>query len=93
MPRRSWHARGVLIDVVLEAGGSYWRKRLELPVAPLPGASLALLDVPPVVAVVVGATEPEAGAGGAPAAGAVLARTDLPPGDDALRSAGWRCLL
>ena len=45
--------------MVLETGGSYWRKRLDLPTAPELGAALPLLEVPPLVATVVGATEPE----------------------------------
>ncbi len=90
-----WHPRHVLIDVVLETGGSYWRKRLDLPAPPAPGAALALLQAPPLVATVVGSTEPEDGGGAA--SPAVLVRAAAPgPGavpEAELRSAGWRCLL
>ena len=55
----------MLIDVVLETGGSYWRKRLDLPATPVPGSALALLDAPPLIATVVGATEPEVDGGAA----------------------------
>ena len=85
----------MLIDVVLETGGSYWRKRLDLPAPPAPGTAIALLDAPPLVATVVGATEPE-GEGGA-ASPAVLVRADAAGTgvvrEAELRSAGWRCLL
>lgn len=90
----AWHPRDMVVDVVLETGGSYWRKRLDLPAAPAPGAVLALLQAPPLVATVVGATEPEDDGGAA--SPAVLVRAA--PGAGAvpeaeLRSAGWRCLL
>lgn len=91
-----WQAQAVLIDVVLEVAGSYWRKRLDLPAAPPPGAALALLDAPPLLGTVVGATEPEGDTATAVSA-AVLVRADaagLVAGREAdLRSAGWRCLL
>lgn len=85
----------MLIDVVLEAGGSYWRKRLDLPGAPAPGAVLPLLDAPPLVATVIGATEPEADPGAAQTSVLVRAGSD---GSTAtlgaeLRSSGWRSLL
>ena len=83
----------MLIDVVLETGGSYWRKRMDLPEAPAPGAALAVLDAPPLTGTVVGATEPEGEPGAVSAAVLVRAAAD-PPGREAdLRSAGWRCLL
>lgn len=86
----------MLIDVVLEAGGSYWRKRLDLPAAPELGAALPLLEAPPLVATVVGATEPE-GDPEAAAQAAVLVRAGGDEAVDALeaelRSAGWRSLL
>lgn len=85
----------MLIDVVLETGGSYWRKRLDLPGQPAPGAALALLEAPPLVVTVVGSTEWEDDGGAA--SPAVLVRAAAPEAGAArqaeLRSAGWRCLL
>jgi hypothetical protein len=84
----------VLIDVVLESGGTYWRKRLDLPAAPAAGSALDLLDGPPLTATVVGATEPEGEDGAVSAAVLVRAGSGGPVGrDDDLRRAGWRCLL
>ena len=80
--------------MVLQAGGSYWRKRLDLPAAPEPGAALLLLDAPPLHGTVVGATEAEGEDGAGSASVLVRATGDLPSGYEAdLRSAGWRCLL
>lgn len=84
----------MLVDVVLQAGGSYWRRRLDLPAPPPPGAALLLLDAPPLHGTVVGATEAEGEDGAASAAVLVRATGELPHGHETdLRSAGWRCLL
>ena len=84
----------MLIDVVLETGGSYWRKRLDLPAAPAPGAALALLAGPPLLGVVVGTTEPEGEGGAASPAVLVRAAVTGQGGREAdLRLAGWSCLL
>lgn len=82
----------VLVDLVLSADASYWRKRVEL--AATPPAGQQLVVAPEVVGVVVGSATPFEDDG---TVAAVLLRASpaaSPPARRAgLREAGWASLL
>lgn len=83
----------MLIDLVLAEGGSYWRKRVELPATPPRGQVVLLGAAPEVVGVVVGSATPFEDDG---TVAAVLLRAEPAARGErrtGLQRDGWRPLL